>query len=469
MPVQPTLIPFNPAVPYHGDVKSFILLGPFLGAVEYDGWREESQSWKSGAYLGSALAISPIYSVKGPDAERFFRENFVNDFSTLEVGGFRHGIMCDEQGRIMMDGVVMRTGTEEFYTCWLAPYIDYVLSKVDYDATGEDLTGKRFLFQVAGPRSLEILERAVGADLHDIAFGHHRLASVGDAEVRIFRLGMAGSLAYEVHGHIEAAHAVFNAIWEAGRPVGMQKLGQMAYMLNHTEDGFPQAYYHFPYPWYEDAGFAAYLDARPGAGWLEYRPRLFGSLGDDMLARYVTPIDTGWENRISWDHDFLGKKALQEMAVSPLRTVVTLEWNTDDVADVYVSQFRDEEPYEPISDRPNDIRWDPGTLDQATGQIRSITYHQDKVMKDGREIGFSSGRAVGQTCRRMISLGFIEREFSRQGTELVVIWGSPGWRQKEIRAKVARFPYLQVERNQAVDVDKIPRLYPTWKPMRRVG
>ena len=78
--------------------------------------------------------------------------------------------------------------------------------------------------------------------------------------------------------------------------------------------------------------------------------------------------------------------------------------------------------------------------------------------KDGREIGFSSGRAVSQTYHRMISLGFIESDLAKLGTDVVVLWGSPGSRQKEIRATVARFPYLQVERNDQVDVEKIPRL-----------
>jgi len=454
---EPTLIPFNPAIPFHGDVTSFAMLGPFLGPLEYDGWRTESQSWKHGAYLGAAITWGPMYTVKGPDAERFFSDHFVNDFPSLPVGGFRHAIACDPQGLILIDGVVMRTARDEFYTSWLAPYIDYALGKGSYEATGEDLTGRRFLFQVAGPRSLEILERAAGADLHDIGFGRHRIARIGGAEVRVFRLGMAGSLAYEVHGDIAEAQNVFNTIWEAGRGYGLQKLGQVAYMLNHTEDGFPQANYHFPYPWYEDPGFAAYLDARPGAGWMHFRPRLFGSMGDGIKKRYMTPFDTGWENRIDWDHDFVGRPALQEMAKAPRRTVVTLEWNTDDVAEVYANQFRDEEPYEPISDRPNDIRYDPGTLDQATGQIRTFAYHADKVTKDGREVGFSSGRAVSQTYRRMISLGFIERGLAEPDTEVRVVWGSPGWRQREIRATVARFPYLQVERNDKVDVDKIPR------------
>ena len=166
----------------------------------------------------------------------------------MPVGGFRHGIMCDEQGRIMMDGVVMRIAQDEFYTCWLLPYIDYALSKGSYDAVGEDLSGRRFLFQVAGPRSLEILERAARADLHDITFGHHRTATIGGAEVRVFRLGMAGSLAYEVHGDVADGQNVFNTIWEAGRDLGLKKLGQVAYMLNHTEDGFPAGLLPLPLP-----------------------------------------------------------------------------------------------------------------------------------------------------------------------------------------------------------------------------
>ena len=48
--------------------------------------------------------------------------------------------------------------------------------------------------------------------------------------------------------------------------------------------------------------------------------------------------------------------------------MVTLEWNADDVADAYASQFRgDEQYYEPISDRPNEIYFDAGVIDQATG------------------------------------------------------------------------------------------------------
>ena len=57
------------------------------------------------------------------------------------------------------------------------------------------------------------------------------------------------------------------------------------------------------------------------------------------------------------------------------------------------------------------------------------------------------------------SLGFIEKKYAVEGTELTLIWGTPGNPQMPIRVKVARYPYnKEFVRNQDVDVEKIPRL-----------
>lgn len=58
----------------------------------------------------------------------------------------------------------------------------------------------------------------------------------------------------------------------------------------------------------------------------------------------------------------------------------------------------------------------------------------------------------------MISLCSIDVEYGEFGTEVIVLGGNPGTRQKEIRATVSRFPFLSEERNQVVDVNKIPQL-----------
>lgn len=456
MPEVTNLV-FEPGIPWAGNVSEFAMNGPAIGAMQFSGWRNESTAWKTGVYLGASLTPSPTYRVKGPDAVRFLNENFVNDFTTVKTGGIRHGIMCDDRGRIVADGVVMKTGDDEFVGYWLNPIMEYRLTSGDYDVLGEDLSGRTFIFQIGGPRSLEVIENATGQDFHDLPFTKHREAEIAGRPVRVLRLGMAGTLSYEVHGDFADSHVVYNALLEAGRPFGVVRLGRRAYMLNHTEDGFPQAYYHYPYPWYEDEGLAAWLDERPGAGFFALNPRLLGSVGEDASVRYATPFDTGWAGRINWNHEFVGKDALRELASAPPRQIVTLEWNSDDVVDVYASQFREGPTFDPM-DHPNDMAWDSGVVDDETGFPRMFGFHADWVLVDGEKIGVAVGRASSLSYNRMISLAFLDSAHAVEGSDVVVLWGAPGNPQKEIRARVARFPYLDATTNADYDVQSIPRL-----------
>lgn len=78
------------------------------------------------------------------------------------------------------------------------------------------------------------------------------------------------------------------------------------------------------------------------------------------------------------------------------------------------------------------------------------------MLKDGKLVGISSGRAYSYYFREMLSLSSIDAAHSALGTEVIVLWGDPGARQKEIRATVSRFPYLNKDRNENVDVSTIP-------------
>jgi glycine cleavage system aminomethyltransferase T len=344
----------------------------------------------------------------------------------------------------MMDGVVVRLAEDEFITYWMTPYIAYALQKGKYNAVGEDLTGKMFLFQLAGPRSLEILERATGQDHHNIGFMRHQNSRIGHLKFDVLRRGMARTLAYELHGGVEDAIPVYNALLKVGAEFGIRRLGQRAYMMNHTEDGFPQAYYHFTYPWLEDADFMGFLKQMGAAEWWSFVwSNLRGSLGSDVKMRYRTPVELGWTKMIKFDHEFVGRKALEKEVASPKRTMVTLEWNTDDVLDVYASEFRPGETYLAF-DNPNHA---PGTGLWA-----------DQVLQNGTLVGISSGRAHSYNYRKVISLCTIDVAESNLGNELAVVWGEPGKRQKHIRGTVARFPYLNEGRNQDVDVNRIPRI-----------
>ena len=437
---DPRYRPHSPFVPLDPNVHLYI--GNTFGHIvpyEHTGWRDETMAWKENCYLHGNLNPSPTYRIHGPDALKFLSDSCVNSFKNFPVGSGKHAIMADAQCRVMMDGVLVRTAEDDFITYWMAPYIAYALQKGNYDAVGEDLTGKVYLFQLAGPRSLEILEKASGQDFHDVGFMRTQKGSIKGMEFYVLRMGMAGTLAYELHGKIEDAQAVYSALMEAGAEFGIRRLGMRAYMMNHTEDGFPQAYYHFPYPWKEDADFAKVM----GGDWNRMWSSLRGSMGPDINLRYRTVVELGWDKMVKFDHDFVGRAAIEAEIANPRRKMVSLEWNTDDILDVHASQYQPGEHYLPM-DEPNHA---PGTGMWA-----------DQVLKDGKLVGISSGRAYSYNYRKMISIASIDVAQATIGNELVVVWGEPGTRQKHIRVTVERFPYLNENRNQKVDVSRIPRI-----------
>ena len=447
----------NPGYNPMNEGASLLMGGGAIGmfAYTYSGWRDETDSWKKTAYLGAALMNSPIMDVKGPDVAKFFTRICVNNFAKFSIGRIKHAIICNEKGRIMTDGVIMKIADDVYRTYWLHPVLGYLVKEYggEYDITAEELTNKEYFFQIAGQKSMEIMEAVCGEKIGDLAFACHRMIKIKGKDVRILRLGMTGNLAYEIHGPMADAMEVYNYIWEIGENMGMRKLGQLSYCMNHTEGGYPNIHIHYPLPWFEseDSGFeglSAYMAEMPWFAFYNYSRLLVGSVGDDLDVRFVTPYDVGWGFLVKFDHDFIGKAALEKIAADPGRTVVTLEWNADDVADVYASQFRgaDVEPYDFIEDRPNDMFYFGGV---------HFTYHADKVLDGDVMVGISVGRGVSNWYRRMISLCFIDPKYAEVGKELKLIWGAPGNPQKEIRAKVARFPYLDFDRNNEVDMSKV--------------
>ena len=140
---------------------------------------------------------------------------------------------------------------------------------------------------------------------------------------------------------------------------------------------------------------------------------------------------------VKFDHDFVGREALEKEAANPRRVMVTLEWNSEDVTDVFASRLREGEPYKYMEfpeDRSAVVAEQPynPALHVAAGTC--VMFHQDEVQAGGKEIGVSSGRMYSPYYRGMISLATVNKE----------------------DAKIAPFPYIQDGRNEKIDVSGIP-------------
>jgi vanillate/3-O-methylgallate O-demethylase len=126
-----------------------------------------------------------------------------------------------------------------------------------------------------------------------------------------------------------------------------------------------------------------------------------------------------------FDHDFIGREALAAEIASPKRPTVTLRWNSDDVMDIYASLLRPGEPYKPI-----DLPYAPQRWPMA---------HAVHVLKDGCEIGYSSGTIYSSSFREFLSLGCLDAA-SKLGNEVTVQWRDYGGPIKNISCHRRRLP-----------------------------
>jgi len=336
-------------------------------------------------------------------------------------------VMCDDDGLIVAHGIVERQAEDHFESFAGGPPGRVAPSNVPDGVTIEHLD--HYLFQIAGPTSLEVLERVTGQSLRDVGFLRFRPTTVHGIPTEIGRIGMTGNLAYELHGPMADAAAVYDAVYQAGQDLGLQRLGWGTYLVNHVEGGFPQQTWTFA------TAFDPDLHPEIAGFWRN----VSGSVDPaDRRARTRTPVEVRWQNMARFDHDFPGRAALEAEMADPVRTTVTLRWNQEDVLDTYASLFRPGQPYRPI-----DFPYAPQRWPMA---------HADHVLVDGQPVGWSSGTAYSSRFREVISMGCLELAATELGTPVTVLWGDHGGPLKEIRATVERFPYLTENRNSDLDV-----------------
>lgn len=445
----------SPVYPYDPPVgKYHMVLPPFIQPWEYNGWQAETMSWKKTCSISAQLNPNTCSKIVGPDALKFLSDCTTNGYKNFAVGRCKHAVMTDDQGRVLTHGLVLRMNENEVMTYSLSPWLDYAATKKDYDMEIIDWSMNDFNFQCGGPRVLEMLETATGDDLHDIPFMGHRQSSINGKPVTILRMGMSGTLGYEVHGNMEDAAELYEIVYEAGKKFGVERLGWLCYAANHTENGFPQEAFHFKTASIEDEGFLKYL---ADLGYDPYEWPLggeySGSSGADLSKRMRNPVELGWANSISLNHDFPGKAVIEKLLAKPERKTVTLIWNQDDIIDIFKSLFQTEEdPYKILNFPLEDIGLTSG------GGIR--LFQDDVFDKDGKLIGYSSGREYTLHQRLIFSMGCIDIDEAEIGNEVFVLWGEPGTRQKKVRATVEVFPILskKMVMNKDFDVETIPHI-----------
>jgi vanillate/3-O-methylgallate O-demethylase len=426
-------------------------IGPyaFPGTAEFTNWRDEQRAWRETCVLfEQSYHMTDLY-IEGPDALRLFSDFGVNNFENFEVNKAKQFVACNHYGCVIGDAILFYLDENRFNLVGRPTahnWVQYQAETGEYDVTLErderlaaNPAGRRKLFryQVQGPNAPELLEEATGGPLPEIKFFNMTEFTIAGQATRALRHGMAGQPGYELFGPWEYADEVRDAIVEAGRGYGMRQVGSRTYATNTLESGWIPS----PCPAiYEGAEMKGYREWLPAYGY-EGMASIGGSFySDDITDYYLTPYDLGYGRFVDFDHDYVGREALLEMADNPRREKVTLVWNGEDVSRVCSSLFEDGDTAKYI--------------DLPLSNYATLQY--DKASRDGRTVGISTYTGYSYNERAMLSLACIDVEHSEPGTEVTVVWGEEEGGtskptverhvQTEIRATVAPAPIAEFAR-----------------------
>jgi vanillate/3-O-methylgallate O-demethylase len=399
---------------------------------QYTDFIDESLSFHQTAYLGDWSALTK-FRVKGRDALKFLSAYTTNNLVKFNVGQIKHAIQTNEEGKVVGEGILYKISEDEYrYSGGAAYWLSYWLNQGAWDARGSIDSADEFVFVIQGPKSLLILEKATGESLRDIKFSSTRMTQIAGHAVRILRTGITGELGYEIHGPSDIGNDIWLAIYEAGKEFGVRRLGGRSMLISHVEGCYPTIGRDFVPAASAKARMSKAHTIGQGGGSYEW---------SDARELMRSPFELGWDREVSLDtHDFMGREALaaEKNAGGPRRRIVGLEWNSEDVSDVFAALFR------------------PGPMPKQMDMPRMIHRHAldpDKVLLHGKVVGCSTSRVYSAFLRKMISLCVIDRELTAPGTQVVVVWGDRGGPQKEIRATVASLPFKEDKRR--VDVTKL--------------
>lgn len=205
--------------------------------------QEEAAAVRSAVGLIDVGTLGKI-EISGPDAAELLERVYTGRFANLRPGMTRYGLMLDEAGVVIDDGVIARLGDDRFYfttTTSGSAVVYRELARLNaiwqLECGIVNLTGHLCAVNLAGPRSRQLLSRLTPSDLSEPRFpylGVHDLEVAGIA-VRAMRVGFVGELGYELHVRSDRAGELWDALLAAGGEFGIRPFGVEAQRLLRLE------------------------------------------------------------------------------------------------------------------------------------------------------------------------------------------------------------------------------------------
>ena len=403
---------------------------------EYAGWRQEQAAWRDGVSIAEMSYHMWDLFIDGPDSLELLSSVSANDYQSFAIGQCKQFVPVTEAGHIITDGMLMRT-REHSFTLTGVPaaqnWVAYHAQSGDYDvectsdpdsSMDPQRRPRLFRLQIQGPQALDLVETAFGGPLPRMKFLHSAPVSLAGRSITALRHGMSGQLGYEFIGDYDDREAVKDALITAGSEFGLVHIGGKAYFTNGIESGWIPT----PTPGiYTDPGLAEYrsfVSLFSFEGMRGLNGSLFSPNVEDY---YVSPYELGYGRSIKFNHDFIGREALERAHDEGVpRKRVTLVFETDDVNRVF-----------------------------GADHDFILSYARYRIESSDALVGMTFYTAFIDPVGTILSLVLINSEYAEPGTRVEVVWGEhPGHGTDpdadlgfpRLRATVAPSPYNEFAR-----------------------
>ncbi len=392
---------------------------PFPIESEYTHWAEEQRAWREGvALMNQSFHMTDLY-VKGPDVMKLLSDISVNSYAKFGKGKAKQIVCVNHDGYLIGDSIVFGLEDDEVNIVgrpivpnWVQFHAetggyDVVCTRDERKLDDPDNRRLTYRYEVQGPKALDLLNEVNEGGPLTTKFFNMGEITIAGCKGQTLSHGMGGAQGLEIWGPFDDGDKVKARLMEVGEKYGLRMVGSIAYFTTVIESGWWAVPVSAVYTGQGTKGYRDWMSAKNAS----MRMSLGGSLySENIEDYYLTPYDVNYGHIIKFDHDFIGRAALEKMAEQPQRKKMTLVWDADDVLKVNAGYMDD-------GDLPTK------NMDFPAAHYASYPY--DLVTKDGRTVGISIAPAYSANERAWISLAVLDPDVAETGTEVTVTWGEP--------------------------------------------
>lgn len=216
--------------------------GGFEMPVRYSSDLEEHHTVRNGVGVFDVSHMGE-FLVSGPGALGFIQHISANDASVLTDGKVQYSYLPNELGGAVDDLLIYRIGEDEYFLVVNASNIEkdwnWISRFKPGDVTLTDLSDRICLFAVQGPKAADVVQKLTDiplASMEYYSFSKGTLAGIDD--VLVSATGYTGAGGFEIYVNNEDAEHVWNALFEAGKELGIKPIGLGARDTLRLEMGY---------------------------------------------------------------------------------------------------------------------------------------------------------------------------------------------------------------------------------------